>query len=201
MDTGPSFCLGVDVDKENELPFGYRFLPTAFELLQYYLVPKLKGEELPSDYVRDLDVYGYDPEQLPLNQSKYAREDEAYFFVPVKIKLSQGEDLTRTTPSGYWKICKENVPICGPNGTIGFKNKLVFYHGKDPNGNKTDWKMVEYRSNHSVIPASNSSIESYVVCKVQHKVRVEEFWEEEGGMESSGEESSTSAGNAEAEKT
>ncbi|KAK6116430.1 hypothetical protein DH2020_049892 [Rehmannia glutinosa] len=194
MDAGRGANMDVDLNNnENELPFGYRFHPTPFELLQYYLVPKMKGERLPSNYIKDLEIYRYDPQQFPMNQSQYAREGEAYFFVPIRRELAQGEDnLTRSTPNGYWKIFKDNVPLYGPDGgAIGYKNKLEFYDGKDPNGIKTDWKMVEYRSNFSV----NGNMESYMVCKVRHKVKVEEIYEDEEGVESSGE----SGANGEAE--
>ncbi|GFQ06637.1 nac transcription factor 25 [Phtheirospermum japonicum] len=178
MDAGR--ILSNQNNEINELPFGYKFHPTPFEVLQYYLVPKLKGEPLPSGYVKDLDVYQFDPDQIPLNESMYARDDEAYFFVPVTKKHLQGEgNLTRATPSGCWRSYKKNIPLYTRDGSaIGYKNKLEFYNGKDPiNGVKTNWRMVEYRTNFRV----NGNSESCMVCKVNLKVKVEEIPDEEDG--------------------
>lgn len=59
----------ADDEKRLNLPFGYRFDPTSLELIDYYLIPKIKGEQLPSDYVADLDnLYQYDPHQLPFSK-------------------------------------------------------------------------------------------------------------------------------------
>lgn len=48
------------------MPFGFVFSPTDAELMEDYLLPKLKGKKLPSNYIVDLkDVYQYDPDHLP----------------------------------------------------------------------------------------------------------------------------------------
>ncbi|KAL3636203.1 hypothetical protein CASFOL_020750 [Castilleja foliolosa] len=161
-----------------ELPFGYKFHPTSSEVVLYYLVPKVKGEPLPSGYVKDLDVYKFDPHQIPLNESKYSREDEAYFFAPVQEEeILQGEgNLTRATPNGYWKSYEKNIPIYARDGSyIGYKNKLVFYDGKDlSNGVKTDWKLVEYRTNFRL----NGNLERLMVCKINLNAKAEEIPDE-----------------------
>ncbi|GER40570.1 NAC domain containing protein 25 [Striga asiatica] len=159
-----------------ELPYGYRFHPTPFEVVQYYLVPKLRGEGLPSGYIKDLDVYKFDPQQIPLNQSKYARDNESYFFVPITRELLQAvRNLTRTTPNGYWKMLEWNIPLYEPDGSIiGHKNKLEFYNGKYPNGVITQWKMVEYRT----CFRANGNVESLMVCKIKLKVEEEVIYEE-----------------------
>ncbi|KAL6543719.1 hypothetical protein OROGR_010216 [Orobanche gracilis] len=168
MDAGRTF---TDMSNENPLPCGYKFHPTSFEILQYYLLPKMKGEQLPSDNIKYLDVYQYDPHQLTFNKSKYAIKDEAYYFAPVR-ELSQGEDnRTITTPNGYWEILHENVPI----GDIGYKNKLEFYNGKNPDGIQTEWKMVEYRTN----SRTDGNSKSLMVCKMRRKVNVDEIYEED----------------------
>ncbi|KAK4430067.1 NAC domain-containing protein 67 [Sesamum alatum] len=171
-----------------DFPLGFRFHPTDVELLLYYLAPKLKGENLPSsELIMDfLDVYQRDPDQLPLDQFKHAREKEAYFFTREEIKNSAGEGPVRTTPSGYWKAYREDVAIYRDGKIIGFKNKFLFYRGNDPNGTQTDWKMTEYVCNPCwIATTSTTRVESYVVCKVRLKMRVEEdesFLEEENGF-------------------
>ncbi|KZT75520.1 hypothetical protein F511_47455 [Dorcoceras hygrometricum] len=52
------------------LPMGFRFNPTELELYDY-LIPKLKGDPLPSNLIVNLDVYKYDPHQLPFGEFVY----------------------------------------------------------------------------------------------------------------------------------
>lgn len=46
------------------LPPGYRFVPTDEDLITYYLLNKVSGEQLPSNSVIDGQVYGANA-QLP----------------------------------------------------------------------------------------------------------------------------------------
>ncbi|XP_073301313.1 NAC transcription factor 32-like [Primulina huaijiensis] len=164
--------------QELDLPLGFRFHPTEFELYDYYLIPKFKGEPLDTNLIMSLDVYRYDPWQLPLDQLKYARENEGHFFTQ---SIEQGTSA-RATPSGNWIISKENIPICRENEVIGFKNKFLFSNGNEYpiDGDQIAyWKMVEYRCNPAVIITSNKEMENLVICKVRHKTRVEEDPEEE----------------------
>ncbi|KAG8366435.1 hypothetical protein BUALT_Bualt17G0079500 [Buddleja alternifolia] len=172
MDPYSSFLLE---NEDSEVPLGFRFRPSDVELMEYYLLRKIKGEQLASNFIKDLNVYQYDPPQLPLSQFKNAIKNEGYFFTMVKRKKFLNDNTTRTTPNGYWKAYNENIPMYGAKGIIGFKDKYSFYDGKDPNGDKTDWKMIEYRCNPSLVPAaSTSGTENYIVCKVMHKKKTEE---------------------------
>ena len=47
-----------------EIPCGYRFAPTDEELISYYLARKLRGMDLPPNVFKEVDVYGYTPQQL-----------------------------------------------------------------------------------------------------------------------------------------
>ncbi|XP_011075657.1 NAC transcription factor 29-like [Sesamum indicum] len=171
-----------------DFPLGFRFHPTDVELLLYYLLPKLKGEDLSSsEFIMDfLGVYQHDPDRLPLDQFKHGREKEAYFFTLEEIKNSVGEGPVRTTPTGYWKAYREDVPIHHNQEIIGFKNKLLFYRENVPNGTQTDWKMTEYFCSPSwIATTSTSTVGRYVVCKVRQKMRAEEdepLLEEENGF-------------------
>ncbi|XP_057788890.1 NAC domain-containing protein 2-like [Salvia miltiorrhiza] len=151
------------------LPFGYKFDPTSVELLQHYLIPKLRGEKLPSDYVMDLDhLYTYEPCQLPFNQFKHAKNDEAFFFTTDIRKSSEEESQIRTTSNGYWKVYKDHVAVDIAGEVIGFKTKLFFY---GVNRNRTYWKMIEYRCHPTRIPID--IVERYIICKIKLK-KVEE---------------------------
>ncbi|XP_073132646.1 NAC domain-containing protein 96-like [Henckelia pumila] len=160
--------------QELDLPLGFLFLPTDMELLEYYLIPKLKGDPLPANMIGSLDdIYKYDPDQIPLDELKYAREKEGHFFTQ---RSSDQSASARATPSGNWIICKENIPICRKNNeVIGFKNKFLFSNIKDPidRDQISYWKIVEYRCNPDLISTSNKQMENLVICKVLHKTRVE----------------------------
>lgn len=53
-------CLGDDV-----WPPGFRFHPTDEELVLYYLKRKICGRRLNLDIIAAIDVYKWDPEELP----------------------------------------------------------------------------------------------------------------------------------------
>lgn len=46
------------------IPTGYRFAPTDEELITQYLAEKVKGKPLPSNTIREVDIYQYTPEEV-----------------------------------------------------------------------------------------------------------------------------------------
>jgi hypothetical protein len=73
-------------------------------------------------------------------------EREWYFFSPRERKYPNGARPNRAAISGYWKATGTDKPIVAGTGrSIGVKKALVFYRGKPPKGEKTDWIMHEYR--------------------------------------------------------
>lgn len=44
---------------------GFRFHPTEFELVKYYLKRKIMGKKFPIQVIAELDVYKYSPWDLP----------------------------------------------------------------------------------------------------------------------------------------
>lgn len=75
-------------------------------------------------------------------------EREWYFFVPRDRRQANGGRPNRTTERGFWKATGSDRPIrsaANPRRLIGLKKTLVFYRGRAPHGNKTDWVMNEYR--------------------------------------------------------
>ncbi|PIN11463.1 hypothetical protein CDL12_15931 [Handroanthus impetiginosus] len=180
-----SFLQETEERRQSRIPIGFRFLPEDVELLDYYLLPRLKGEKLPADFIMDLDVYQYDPHQLPLGENK------AYFFTREPRRNSLEDASIRPTPNGYWKVHEENIPIYRGNEIIGFKNELFFYTGNNPIGNQTDWEMVEYKYNPNMVPSSSTKtmeMDSCIVCRVSFEEEdddeclMEESLEEESGF-------------------
>lgn len=71
-------------------------------------------------------------------------EKEWYFFSPRDRKYPNGSRPNRAAGSGYWKATGADKPIGQPK-PIAIKKALVFYAGKAPRGEKTNWIMHEYR--------------------------------------------------------
>lgn len=79
-------------------------------------------------------------------------EKEFYFFCQRDRKYPTGMRTNRATEAGYWKatgkdkeIYKGNKGGVGGGGLVGMKKTLVFYKGRAPKGEKTNWVMHEYR--------------------------------------------------------
>jgi len=71
-------------------------------------------------------------------------EKEWYFFTPRERKYPNGSRPNRSAGTGYWKATGADKPIGKPKA-VGIKKALVFYAGKAPKGEKTNWIMHEYR--------------------------------------------------------
>ena len=71
-------------------------------------------------------------------------EKEWYFFTPRDRKYPNGSRPNRAAGTGYWKATGADKPIGQPK-PVGIKKALVFYSGKAPKGEKTNWIMHEYR--------------------------------------------------------
>ncbi|XP_057764550.1 NAC transcription factor 25-like [Salvia miltiorrhiza] len=162
------------------LPPGFRFHPTDEELLVHYLKKKAAAAPLPVAIIAEVDLYKYDPWELPSKAS--FGEQEWYFFSPRERKYPNGERPNRAATSGYWKATGTDKPILTANGTqkLGVKKALVFYGGKPPKGVKTNWIMHEYRlvgdnSTANKPPGinlpkkSSSRLDDWVLCRIFKK--------------------------------
>ncbi|KAA8523856.1 hypothetical protein F0562_010279 [Nyssa sinensis] len=127
------------------LPPGFRFHPTDEELVVHYLKKKAASAPLPVAIIAEIDLYKFDPWELPAKAA--FGEQEWYFFSPRDRKYPNGARPNRAATSGYWKATGTDKPILTSDGTqkVGVKKALVFYGGKPPKGIKTNWIMHEYR--------------------------------------------------------
>ncbi|KAJ6951694.1 NAC transcription factor 47-like [Populus alba x Populus x berolinensis] len=138
---------------QSSLPPGFRFHPTDEELILHYLRKKVASTPFPVSIIADVDIYKFDPWDLPAKAA--LGEKEWYFFSPRDRKYPNGARPNRAAASGYWKATGTDKVIMAstitPGGVIqgqenvGVKKALVFYKGKPPKGVKTDWIMHEYR--------------------------------------------------------
>jgi hypothetical protein len=81
-------------------------------------------------------------------------QNEWYFFSHKDKKYPTGTRTNRATTAGFWKATGRDKPIYVKNCLVGMRKTLVFYKGRAPNGQKSDWIMHEYRleTNNNGIP-------------------------------------------------
>ncbi|KAJ1262945.1 hypothetical protein BS78_09G147500 [Paspalum vaginatum] len=123
---------------------GFRFHPTEEELIEFYLRRKVEGKRFNVELIAFLDLYRFDPWELPAMAVMGGKE--WFFYVPRDRKYRNGDRPNRVTASGYWKATGADRMIRGENNRpIGLKKTLVFYSGKAPKGVRSSWIMNEYR--------------------------------------------------------
>uniref|UniRef100_A0ACD6AK90 Uncharacterized protein n=1 Tax=Avena sativa TaxID=4498 RepID=A0ACD6AK90_AVESA len=136
----------VDMERSDEvlLP-GFRFHPTDEELVSFYLKKKIQQKPISIELIRQLDIYKFDPWDLPKLAS--TGETEWYFYCPRDRKYRNSARPNRVTAAGFWKATGTDRPIYSSEGTrcIGLKKSLIFYKGRAARGMKTDWMMHEFR--------------------------------------------------------
>ncbi|CAN4076037.1 unnamed protein product [Withania somnifera] len=128
------------------LPPGFRFHPTDEELVGYYLKRKIEGLEIELEVIPEIDLYKFDPWELPEKSFLPKCDMEWFFFSPRDKKYLNGSRTNRATKAGYWKATgKDRKVTCHQPAVVGYRKTLVFYRGRAPLGDRTDWVMHEYR--------------------------------------------------------
>ncbi|XP_006660793.1 NAC domain-containing protein 92-like [Oryza brachyantha] len=158
---------GGSAKKEESLPPGFRFHPTDEELITYYLRQKIADGGFTARAIAEVDLNKCEPWDLP--EKAKMGEKEWYFFSLRDRKYPTGVRTNRATNAGYWKTTGKDKEIFTgqPPATpelVGMKKTLVFYKGRAPRGEKTNWVMHEYRLHSKSIPKSNK--DEWVVCRV-----------------------------------
>ncbi|KAJ4824085.1 hypothetical protein Tsubulata_043115, partial [Turnera subulata] len=150
------------------VPPGFRFHPTDEELLYYYLRKKVSYEAIDLDVIREVDLNKLEPWDLKDKcRIGSGPQNEWYFFSHKDKKYPTGTRTNRATTAGFWKATGRDKAIYLSNSKrIGMRKTLVFYTGRAPHGQKTDWIMHEYR-----LDDDNSDVQEdgWVVCRVFKK--------------------------------
>eukprot|EP00252_Welwitschia_mirabilis_P001023 TRINITY_DN11004_c0_g2_i1.p1 TRINITY_DN11004_c0_g2~~TRINITY_DN11004_c0_g2_i1.p1 ORF type:complete len:643 (+),score=135.94 TRINITY_DN11004_c0_g2_i1:590-2518(+) len=150
-----------------DLPPGFRFHPSDEEIVGYYLKNKVAGIKIKFDVIREIDLYKCEPWDLPEKSFLPSRDLEWYFFSPRDKKYPNGSRSNRATGAGYWKATGKDRKVSSQSNKIGMKKTLVFYRGRAPNGERTDWLMHEYRLDESQCKEGDK--DQYVLCRVFKK--------------------------------
>lgn len=72
-------------------------------------------------------------------------QNDWYFFSHKDKKYPTGTRTNRATAAGFWKATGRDKVIYSCSKRIGMRKTLVFYKGRAPHGQKSDWIMHEYR--------------------------------------------------------
>ncbi|KAH7282385.1 hypothetical protein KP509_35G028100 [Ceratopteris richardii] len=105
-------------------------------------------------------------------------EKEWYFFSLKDRKYPTGLRTNRATMAGYWKATGKDREVMsfsqygGGAYLVGMKKTLVFYKGRAPKGEKTNWIMHEYRleGESTLLRFSKAACkDEWVVCRIFKK--------------------------------
>nr|WLO57470.1 NAC transcription factor 11 [Rheum palmatum] len=150
-------------------PPGFRFHPTDEELVLYYLKRKICHRKLKLDIICEVDVYKWDPEELPGLSLLKTGDRQWFFFSPRDRKYPNGSRSNRATRHGYWKTTGKDRAISYSSRTVGLKKTLVFYKGRAPSGERTDWVMHEYTLEESELKRCQDVQDYYALYKLFKK--------------------------------
>ncbi|CAF1880842.1 BnaC02g01470D [Brassica napus] len=156
-------------DEQMVLPPGFRFHPTDEELITHYLHNKVLNIDFSAKAIGEVDLNKAEPWELPYKAKM--GEKEWYFFCVRDRKYPTGLRTNRATQAGYWKATGKDKEIFRGKSLVGMKKTLVFYRGRAPKGQKTNWVMHEYRLDGKLSPHNlpKTAKNEWVICRVFHK--------------------------------
>ncbi|GJR86925.1 NAC domain-containing protein 100-like protein [Tanacetum coccineum] len=163
---------GHVVKKDDQMicncPPGFRFHPTDEELITHYLSNKVVDNKFCAKAIGEVDMNRIEPWELP--RLAKMGEKEWYFFCVRDKKYPTGMRTNRATAGGYWKATGKDKDIFRRKLLVGMKKTLVFYKGRAPKGEKTNWVIHEYRlegKSSQQLPTSGKN--EWVIIRVFHK--------------------------------
>ncbi|XVE73633.1 hypothetical protein DITRI_Ditri11bG0134200 [Diplodiscus trichospermus] len=169
--------MSISVNGQSQVPPGFRFHPTEEELLQYYLRKKVSYEKIDLDVIKDVDLNKLEPWDIQeFCKIGTTPQNDWYFFSHKDKKYPTGTRTNRATAAGFWKATGRDKVIHSNCRRIGMRKTLVFYKGRAPHGQKSDWIMHEYRLDDNIVETNVSNDvgegtqeEGWVVCRIFKK--------------------------------
>ncbi|XAR62917.1 hypothetical protein NMG60_11022656 [Bertholletia excelsa] len=169
--------MSISVNGQSQVPPGFRFHPTEEELLQYYLRKKVSFEKIDLDVIRDVDLNKLEPwdiqEKCKIGSTP---QNDWYFFSHKDKKYPTGTRTNRATAAGFWKATGRDKVIYSNSRRIGMRKTLVFYKGRAPHGQKSDWIMHEYRLDDNMSSPDTNNIIVSQVSDAAGEATQEEGW-------------------------
>ncbi|KAL3514005.1 hypothetical protein ACH5RR_026722 [Cinchona calisaya] len=150
-------------------PPGFRFHPTDEELVLFHLKRKISRRRPRFDVIGETDVYKWEPEELPGLSKLKTGDRQWFFFSPRDRKYPNGARSSRATRHGYWKATGKDRIIKCNSRDVGVKKTLVFYKGRAPTGERTDWVMHEYTMDEEELKRCKDPKDYYALYKVYKK--------------------------------
>ncbi|ESQ33504.1 hypothetical protein EUTSA_v10009336mg [Eutrema salsugineum] len=170
--------VNLSINGQSKVPPGFRFHPTEEELLHYYLRKKVHSQKIDLDVIREVDLNKLEPWDI-LEECRIGStpQNDWYFFSHKDKKYPTGTRTNRATVAGFWKATGRDKIIYSCVRRIGLRKTLVFYKGRAPHGQKSDWIMHEYRLDDTTNGSSDVvtedpmsyNEEGWVVCRVFRK--------------------------------
>ncbi|KAF8116323.1 hypothetical protein N665_0019s0005 [Sinapis alba] len=148
---------------------GFRFHPTDEELVMYYLKRKIYRKRLTVNAIGVVDVYKIEPDDLPCQSVLKTGDRQWFYFTPRSRKYPNAARSSRGTATGYWKATGKDRVIVYNSRSVGLKKTLVFYRGRAPTGERTDWVMHEYTMNEEELDRCNNAKDYYALYKLFKK--------------------------------
>ncbi|XP_059636647.1 NAC domain-containing protein 72-like [Cornus florida] len=146
------------------LPPGCRFYPSEDQLVCYYLTSKNTDDgRFGFDYIREIDLYGHDPFDLPESACfRFGRGGRKRHWYCYTARVSK-ERGRRRAGGGYWKSSGRVRDVVGAGAgkvVVGTRRTFVFYLGNSPKtAKRTDFVMYEY----ALIDHHEAS---FVLCRI-----------------------------------
>ncbi|XP_044485886.1 NAC domain-containing protein 69-like [Mangifera indica] len=115
--------------------------------------------------INEVDIYQFDPSDLPTLSETNSDDQVWYFFVEPYYKYAKSKRVHRATGGGYWKITGKGCDVKDKGQVIGSKKTLVFCRrGATSKETETDWVMHEF-----YVKDSPQYEKNFVVCYIEKK--------------------------------